>query len=107
MENLTKMDDLGYTPILGTSVLVHTGPYLTFFTRESVKLCSAHRWLMTTAELTSYDAASYPPPCVDPSFFEGRYGPRHGWAMIPQSLYKTEKENSDCTKWTGVTLWLT
>eukprot|EP00435_Cladocopium_sp_Y103_P030395 s737_g7.t1 len=51
-------------------------------------------WLMTTAELTSYDAASYPPPCVDPSFFEGRYGPRHGWAMIPQSLYKTEKEKN-------------
>ena len=71
MENLTKMDDLGYTPILGTSVLVHTGPYLTFFTRESVKLCSAHRWLMTTAELTSYDAASYPPTVCGPQLFWG------------------------------------
>lgn len=53
----------------------------------------APRWLMTSEELSTYEAESYPPPCVDPSFFEGPYGPRHGWAMIPQSLYKTEKND--------------
>lgn len=47
---------------------------------------------MTSEELSIYEATPYPPPCVDPSFFEGRFGPRHGWAMIPQSLYKTKKE---------------
>ena len=49
---------------------------------------------MTSEELSTYEAESYPPPCVDPSFFEGPYGPRHGWAMIPQSLYKTEKNDA-------------
>ena len=56
----------------------------------------APRWLMTSEELSTYEAESYPPPCVDPSFFEGPYGPRHGWAMIPQSLYKTEKNAGRC-----------
>ena len=56
----------------------------------------APRWLMTSEELSTYEAESYPPPCVDPSFFEGPYGPRHGWAMIPQSLYKTENNAGRC-----------
>lgn len=45
-------------------------------------------WLMTSEELVRYGASAYPQPCVDPSFFEGPYGPRTGWAMVPQSLYK-------------------
>lgn len=43
---------------------------------------------MTMEELVRYGAAQYPKPCVDPTFFHGPYGPRHGWAMIPQQLYK-------------------
>ncbi|CAK9069219.1 Cryptochrome DASH [Durusdinium trenchii] len=37
-------------------------------------------WLMTSEELVRYGASAYPQPCVDPSFFEGPYGPRTGWA---------------------------
>ncbi|CAJ1367395.1 unnamed protein product [Effrenium voratum] len=54
-------------------------------------------WLMTSEELELHGAASYPPPCIDPSFFEGKFGPRHGWALIPQELYKGEKRPRACS----------
>ena len=46
------------------------------------------RWLMTSEEASVSGASAYPPPCIDPSFFEGRFGPRQGAARIPPERYK-------------------
>ncbi|CAE7486537.1 CFAP157 [Symbiodinium pilosum] len=46
-------------------------------------------WLMTYQEAADSGASAYPPPCIDPSFFEGRFGPR----MDPDPRTEEVKEH--------------
>ena len=47
---------------------------------------------MTAEEASELGASAYPAPCIDPTFFEGRHGPRQGAARIPPERYKLDEK---------------